>query len=173
MNLSDKSISPASDPSTRRDEGGETGLAALPLRCAERLRLSENASLRNTCWQGAALPASVGWGWAGKAKPFRTTERQSRKTSFSDFVATGAGIRSRRNALVTQIHQRNDSTDESERPNPSGVRYADAFACVAGYGFFSCLSPSAAEPSLASGLRLCRSCGLEIRFRQKRGAYQP
>src|ERR1035438_2985203 len=58
MNLSDKSISPASDPSTRRDEVGETGLAALPLRCAERLCLS-GPTPTHTCWQGCALPASV------------------------------------------------------------------------------------------------------------------
>src|ERR1022692_1502785 len=79
MNLSDKSISPASDPNTRRDEVGETGLAALPLRCAERLCLS-GPTPTHTCWQGCALPASAyERGVFGKAKPFRTTERQSRK----------------------------------------------------------------------------------------------
>jgi hypothetical protein len=54
-------------------------LAAVPLRCAERLCLSGPAQTI-TCWQGCALPASVYEGERfGKAKPFRTTERHSRK----------------------------------------------------------------------------------------------
>src|SRR5580693_2165208 len=61
MNLPGKIISPASDYRTRCEEAGETGLAALPLRCAERLCLSGPAQT-NTCWQGCALPASVSEG---------------------------------------------------------------------------------------------------------------
>ena len=108
-------------PFCRRASGANTVYSALFLRLCRSFVRKGSAFPKalyfiEPSWQGPALPGRMGRGGAGKAKPFRTKERQSRKTNFSDFASACSVTRSRRNALVIETGPQMARTMDRKRP---------------------------------------------------------